>query len=370
MQWTTIELYGINYAVDYKPDYDHERGLFEHSRYGEGFLAMADHVSDMTDSDRMVFEQCAVIGNRVLRINGQKLGGKWDDPSWIARRLKITFQQARNLIDCWDIIELKGKDRGKSFSKLYQQMKNGKVLLGIGYIESLAKELAFAEAVDPNDALENDPAQYDERRVSMTYRRKKSQTAEAIEDIFNPAEFEEQLDGVIDATRPSAGIDVKAAQDLEFAPLGEQDIPDWLSKQPKQFQMLMAKLEAISDIGILKSWAKQVYGKFSFTFEQGDVFWKQYDRRKRKLAVIQTEAAALIVKKIKESTEPTATIGRKLYEIQKGIRTLKHMPLPNEWEAIWNAYRARKGAVAAPDKVDVNSISEKEMESLLACEPA
>ena len=311
---------------------------------------MADHVSDMTDSDRMVFESCAVIGNRVLRINGQKLGGKWDDPSWIAGRLRITFQQARNLIDCWDIIELKGKDRGQSFSKLYKMAKDNKVLLGIGYIESLAKELAFAEAVDPNDALENDPAQYDERRVSMTYRKQKSMTAEAIDQVFNPAEFEEQLDGVIDATRPSAGIDVKAAQDLEFAPLGEQDIPAWLEKQPKQFQMLMAKLEAISDIGILKSWSKQVYGKFSFTFEQGDVFWKEYDRRKRKLAVVHTEAAALIIRKIKESTEPVATIGRKLYEIQTGVGVLKHMPDPNEWEAIWKAYRARKGAVVAPEQ--------------------
>ena len=40
----------------------YETDLFDHSSYGEAFIGMAKHVTDMTMLERQIFEDCSIPG--------------------------------------------------------------------------------------------------------------------------------------------------------------------------------------------------------------------------------------------------------------------------------------------------------------------
>jgi len=44
-----------------------EIDLFNHDEYGEAYLGMAYHVRDMSQLERMIFEDCALADGRWLR---------------------------------------------------------------------------------------------------------------------------------------------------------------------------------------------------------------------------------------------------------------------------------------------------------------
>ncbi|HOQ43228.1 MAG TPA: hypothetical protein PK178_13795, partial [Smithellaceae bacterium] len=84
-----------------------EISLFNHEDYGEAYLGMAFHVRDMSQLDRMIFEDCAVADGAVVapHLNVKSRCPVHLRPEILQRRIGCAFHQAVALADAWSIIE-------------------------------------------------------------------------------------------------------------------------------------------------------------------------------------------------------------------------------------------------------------------------
>ena len=302
----------IDVDYNFKPRND-TVALFDHTEYGEGWEAMAQHGNEMTQFERMILEDCFVKGGggKVLRANGAlPAGSSWLNAQGISRRLHIKASDAKDLVECWKTLEATPKMIARSFLPwIRQYMKLKGPELGLtyikGYFSNLALEVAHAENVNPEDIMEN---------------RVPNQSPE------------EQL--------PLKDVQI-------FAELAEDERDDWLDNQPEHYRMLIEKLKEFESLADLKPFSQHVYNKLSkgLTAEQNNHFWAWHTAHKKRLTPKTVSSfTKVVIEFIKKQVDLTEC-GKKLHKIQKGILSPQkdlEPPAPHEWDIIWTAYKARK----------------------------
>ncbi len=114
--------------------------------YGEGFMGVADHVSDMTHLDRMIFEDCFDGSNSVQRpsLNVPQVSSN-TMVERLATSLNITLDQAEDLIDFWSIID----DSQRTWNEFKRWVKAKGIEKALPYFKTLAGQL-----VDDNCSTE------------------------------------------------------------------------------------------------------------------------------------------------------------------------------------------------------------------------
>ena len=120
-----------------------EISMFNHDDFGEGFLAMAYHVRNMSQLDRMIFEDCLVVDGAVVapHLNVKSRCPVHLRPEILQKRIGCTFHQAVMLADAWSIIEATPKMVDTFI--LWIQAKG--IENGLSYFEHLAMKLAEVE---------------------------------------------------------------------------------------------------------------------------------------------------------------------------------------------------------------------------------
>ena len=88
-----------------------EIDLFNHEEFGEAYLGMAFHVRDMSQLDRIIFEDCTVADGAVVapHLNVKSHCPVHLRPEILQKRIGCTFHQAVALADAWSIIEATAK---------------------------------------------------------------------------------------------------------------------------------------------------------------------------------------------------------------------------------------------------------------------
>jgi len=86
------------------------RSLHDHLDYGEACDAMARHASQMSGLDRIIFEDCKLVSEKVAAPQmNLKPYPHWFCPEYVARKIGCDLQDAANLLDCWVICWIRPK---------------------------------------------------------------------------------------------------------------------------------------------------------------------------------------------------------------------------------------------------------------------
>jgi len=146
---------------------------------------------------------------------------------------------------------------------------------------------------------------------------------------------------------------------------GHKEI-DWLEKQPVLVQRLITTpircktLEQLTKLGKKCYEAKreknpaeyqQVY--LTLSNSQQEVFWTEYNSRKRKLLFIRaddiSDTAMGLMSTIYKSDESTLSRTKaRLTKVQKGQIKVRDPPSDKEWNYIWNHYKQREYELTNP----------------------
>ena len=286
-----------------------EKGLFVHDNryfieegilpvetetiaYGEGWQGMSIHISDMTQLDRIIFEDCTMAYGEVVAPHPiTSTCPYYLRPETISFQLDCSINEAANLADCWSIIEAT-PEMVKTFISWVKTRTIEKALI---YFEKLATELAQCEA----------------------------------------PEFEEN--------------EQYSGNTIAYHRIGkEAEVTSWLERQSSKFRALITRVHSASREQ-LKQIGSEVYNQtvsLKLTHDQTSVFWSEYNMRKRKLLkqVRLGNTTQGILKRIKDAGNNLGAIGAFLYKAQKKQVKLSDPPGEAEWTTIWEAYRLKKAA--------------------------
>ena len=120
-----------------------EAQLFNHNDFGEAYIGMSLHTATMTQSERMIHEDCVLSGDAVLAPHANVKSGCKSHlrPELIAKRTGCTFAQAVQLCNAWCIIEA----TSKMVDTFILWIKAKGIEPAIKYFDKLAMQLAEVE---------------------------------------------------------------------------------------------------------------------------------------------------------------------------------------------------------------------------------
>ena len=319
-----------------------EAHLFNHEGYGEAFIGMAAHASNMTQLDRMISEDCfgGGTGQAVLapHIN-VKSACRYDlRPEILQRKIQSTFAQAVTLCDCWSIIEATPKMVATFILWINAKGINAAVI----YFESLAMQLAEIEGLEEDcESLDENPEDSDAPAAEFGYHPIGCEisTTAACPDcgcINNTAdEFE---------TDDTAEIFCDACDNVftvhKFIP-----VASWESVQPKWYRDLLDKVRHQKDLDRLKATGKLVFDNNMLDHGQAGVFWYEYHKAEARLMADIGRNLSVTAKNLLKSiatSDHVSSLGCLLFKIQDGTTQLNNPPSKYEWTIIWAAYKDRK----------------------------
>jgi len=138
--------------ADEKVNYmKYDIALYDHNDFchGEGWEAMADHAHQMTDLERLIFEDCYPVGSSHVcapAYNAQTLP-KRKRLEWLSDlMLRYTKSEISKLIECWDVIGA----TPEMVDTFITWCNARDVQMSLNYFSALALELENAED-DPAD---------------------------------------------------------------------------------------------------------------------------------------------------------------------------------------------------------------------------
>ena len=119
---------------------------------------MARHVSDMSNLDRIIFEDCDLSAGKVVAPHmNLKPYPHWLCPEYIARKIGCGLKEAAELLDCWVILD----PTHEMIETFISWVKARSVEKALAYFEKLAMALAEVENMDPDDVTESPEPAYD-----------------------------------------------------------------------------------------------------------------------------------------------------------------------------------------------------------------
>ena len=271
------------------------RELYDHSDYGEAYIGMAKHVSEMSSLDRIIFEDCDLSAGKVvaphLNYNSHPY---YLCPEYVAKRIGCSLRDAATLVDCWSILDA----TQEMVETFISWVKARWIEKGISYFERLAKAAAEAEAIDPEDVTE-DPEPYGDVPDTYSYH--------------------------------------------VIGEYPEDDNTPWIEKQPRWFRKLIEKVKKCNKLDELTKIGKEVY-QSKLSRDQAGVFWTEYNLKKSQLeqSITLSPTASVFIRKIAGSNGNLASLGAYLYKVQQGKIKVANPPSKHEWTIIWKAYQERK----------------------------
>jgi hypothetical protein len=264
--------------------------------YGEAWEGMANHVSEMTGLDRMLFEDCvasadgSVVMAPYLTFSSEP---RHQQPEYLVRAVHCTYQEAVDFQAAFSVI-----GNGRELVQFYiSQIEEQGIPTTLQYFGSLAANLAQVEAMPEIEAC--------------------------------PESFESEA----------------PADPFVYHTIGVRNLPDYFDRVPEWFRKALSTMDACTTLAELSSFGKSWFAREHLKGSLAGVFWTRYNIRKAQLTPIVSPKAESIIQTISRCKRPVeiARIGKQLYIEQKE----SHIP-PSTWTCIWSEYKARKEALQQP----------------------
>ena len=299
-----------------------EIDLFNHEEFGEAYLGMAFHVRDMSQLDRIIFEDCAVADGAVVapHLNVKSRCPVHLRPEILQKRIGCTFHQAVALADAWSIIEA----TAKMVNEFIIGIKAKGIEESIAYFERLAMELAEVE-------------------VSWEH-----EVGESLPDDGGDDDYGGINDGDGDDAYREEIPDLYAYHAIGYDELAEAMELTWEERQSRSYRSLLTKVRGMNDLDVLRDLGKKVYA-LGLSRDQAGVFWYEYRKTERQ---IMTEigkslsvSARQLLHQARNANGNLAALGVRLFKIQRGVIKMADSPRKHEWIIIWAAYHDRQAAL-------------------------
>ncbi len=300
-----------------------EIDLFNHEEFGEAYLGMAFHVRDMSQLDRIIFEDCAVADGAVVapHLNVKSRCPVHLRPEILQKRIGCTFHQAVSLADAWSIIEA----TAKMVNEFIVGIKAKGIEAGVAYFEGLAMELAEVEVSWDHDAGEllNDDGDDD------------------------PDEYFD-LSGDNDEAYQEEIPDLYAYHAIGYDELAEAMELTWEERQSRSYRSLLTKVRGMNDLDALRDLGKKVYA-LGLSRDQAGVFWYEYRKTEQKIMAeigkSLSVSARRLLHQVWNANGNLAALGARLFKIQRGVIKMDDSPRKHEWIIILAAYHDRQVAL-------------------------
>jgi len=307
-----------------------EIDLFNHEEFGEGYLAMAYHVRDMKQLDRIIFEDCTVADGAVVapHLNVKSRCPVHLRPEILQKRIGCTFHQAVSLADAWSIIEA----TAAMVDAFIVEIKVKGIEGGLAYFEHLAMELAEVEISWDHDAGEPLPDDGDDDHGGI---------GDGARDDFD-------LSGDVDDAYREEIPDLYAYHAIGYDELTEAMELTWEERQPRSYRSLLGKVRGIADLDALRVLGKKVYA-LGLSRDQAGVFWYEYRKTERLIMVEISKSLSVsarrLLQQVRNANGNLASLGARLFKIQRGAVKIADPPRKHEWIVIWAAYHNRQAAL-------------------------
>ena len=299
-----------------------EIDLFNHEEFGEAYLGMAFHVRDMSQLDRIIFEDCTVADGAVVapHLNVKSRCSVHLRPEILQKRIGCTFHQAVSLADAWSIIEV----TAKMVNEFITWIKAKGIEESIAYFERLAMELAEVEVSWDHEAAE--PLRED---------------GDDPEDSFD-------LAGDGDDGYREEIPDLYAYHAIGYDELAEAMELTWEERQSRSYRSLLTKVRGMNDLDALRDLGKKVYA-LGLSRDQAGVFWYEYRKTERQIMAeigkSLSVSARRLLQQVRNANGNLAALGARLFKIQRGVIKMADSPRKHEWIIIWAAYHGQQAAL-------------------------
>ena len=349
-----------------------EAQLFNHNDFGEAYIGMSLHTATMTQSERMIHEDCVLSGDAVLAPHANVKSGCKSHlrPELIAKRTGCTFAQAVQLCNAWCIIEA----TSKMVDTFILWIKVKGAAQAVTYFEKLACQLAEVEGgCEEFESMgdESDPEEGDVIPETVGFH--------PIGCTINTVAYCDVCEAPNDVSQ-AFGEDDEATIyckhcDNSFKAYKYAWEKPWESAQPKAYRSLLNKLRYCEKLDVLCAIGKAIHENKPLTKEQGGtlwfeyqkarkmtkgqagVFWHEYNKAKARLTGDVFHNLGETAKTIMHLITATAVkdlgrIGTMMHKVQTGKAFMTNPPSKEEWGILWAAYKARKPNHEAVSQAD------------------
>ena len=337
-----------------------EAMLFNHEGFGEAFIGVARHAGDMSQLDRMIFEDCVFSGDGLGcgKVLAPHFNIKQDcryhlRPESIQRRIEqagaeCSFHQATTLCDAWTIIEATEK-MVKTFICWIAAKGTNKA---VEYFENLAMNLAEVEVLEEQSEIidygidtEMEPPEMSDAPTDIIHYHPIG--CEIVSGALCPkchAVYDLNDHDWKDAEEDTVWCD---CCDTSFTAYKYEPVTTWESRQSVSYRKLLACVRTIINLDELKAIGKKVFEEGSLNHEQSGVFWYEYKQSKERIMKVVksnlgSSARTLLNQINSRKSKELSAYGFLLYKLQSGQISMTDPPSENEWTIIWKAYQARK----------------------------
>jgi len=307
-----------------------EIDLFNHEEFGEAYLGMAFHVRDMSQLDRIIFEDCAVADGAVVapHLNVKSRCPVHLRPEILQKRIGCTFHQAVSLADAWSIIEA----TAKMVNEFIVGIKAKGIEESIVYFDRLAMELAEVEVSWDHEVGESLPDGGADDHGGIN---------DGAGDYFDLSE------DVDDAYREEIP-DLYAYHAIGYDELAEAMELTWEERQSRSYRFLLTKVRGMNDLDALRDLGKKVYA-LGLSRDQAGVFWYEYRKSEQRIMAeigkSLSVSARRLLEQVRNANGNLAALGARLFKIQRGVVKMAGPPAKHEWIVIWAAYHDRQAAI-------------------------
>lgn len=270
--------------------------IFDHSEYGEGFEAMARHVSQMSPFERMDFEDLELCGDKILAPH-------------------------ENIVDLPYYLTLE-----------YLAKKIGGDLHVLAEYRDLLIDLEADKAI-----CEEFERWIKEKGIDETIRYLKMLVIEMA--VCNPSN-----EDYLTRSRPEENDSFETIGWHKVGSIHEEEEPlSWTVKQPDWYQKLLITINTAKDLDTLSALGKKIY-QMNLTHDQASVAFTRYQIRKNylKSKIKLSPTAKGLIARISKANGNLGAIGAWLYKLQQGVIKIANLPSKHEWSIIWEAYQAKK----------------------------
>ena len=308
-----------------------EIDLFNHEEFGEAYLGMAFHVRDMSQLDRIIFEDCTVADGAVVapHLNVKSRCPVHLRPEILQKRIGCTFHQAVSLADAWSIIEA----TAKMVDAFIVGIKVKGIEAGIAYFEHLAMELAEVEVSwehEVGESLPDDGGDDDHGGIG-----------DGAGDDFD-------LTGNADEAYQEEIPDLFAYHAIGYDELAEAMDLTWEERQSQSYRSLLTKVRGMNDLDALRDLGKKVYA-LGLSRDQAGVFWYEYRKAEQRIMAEIGKSLSIsarrLLHQVRNANGNLAALGARLFKIQRDVIKMADSPRKHEWIIIWAAYHDRQAAL-------------------------
>ena len=289
--------------------------LFDHHEYadGIGILAISEHVDEMSNLQRQIFEDC-YPGNPSLsrlELNDRPDGRFSGDIQWIQRKLNLPLQLCSMLRDWFEGFELRHEDIVKIIN------------------DNVGKPWEFWNQI--GTIFAQMPVIKDESMISQSY----VEDGESDEDEWNVEEEE------IETTpKEFKGIPIGLRmEDLNAIAKRDWFTNFWAFRAKKEFKDLWRKIgetKSNKDIARMK---KDFYDNKPFTGVEMSLLWTKIKLQEKKVEMKTDKQMQILIDFIKKTRRGTSWIKDYIFALQRELK----LDLSNkQWSIVWKTYKDRR----------------------------